>query len=1342
MRQGSGTEAGGRRQRGRESIENEVRSLSSVYRWGTSRLPRPSSPSGTSGGVSASNPPASVTKRSRRRRRRGNLNHDNDLDHGSSGAVVVDVDSSWQEATTAIVVGLGGVGGSDGGPDGGDSPIARRPDAPGYKKHEAGPIAEPILDTPARRRSSDPPLSDNGGRSGCGDVAKPRLSPALPPAGSGDVDDDVNAAGLPTSSVPLVDFGTGGEAGNAEHCPAREAACHQQSELVDGTDDLPRPGRRQQLPRRVAARSEGAGGGSNREPGADGCHGGGQGSETGHILPDRDLAGGHAEEDISGSDSDDAGVGRWNARGKNRPGQAAAPRKRRVTIEDDSEEGKEEGEEQEMAAAAASSEPKGPSKSVQGDGSADELAAGVATFAVLGGDGAATGVLEERFHPRNRRVVGIESYSDSDGGDHDPIRSSSAAAVACTPGVGRWRRQRKSAADGGDQRTTVRSPGASEDEYGLPLENDGTITAAIETGARGGGDLPVDGEGYSGGEKNTSAARGSDCCDSESGIGDYCSPDVAEEWNLGTGEGVTMGADPSSEGDNNTGDVGGNPTGGKGDGPIGDVLVEPGASGCGKPRSLGTDGPRGPVWLCGDSDDEGGEVKKQRGREITRRGIAGTTSWRRVVSESPDSNCSPTREELEETEGGSSDGAGAAAAAAARGDVLARARLFQDEVATTAAAPRARADDIFLDAEEGGDGSETREAREEEGSGGGGSFGSSGSEHSFGDDGAGHGTTSHTTTGRPLPRDRLPRNRPRRQQARRAISDGEGSDGSGGSDDLDQEGPAGGRTAGLDDGCSAVASRSPDDNVGGPPRRHPRGKRRVAPSAAFAVASEQSDDESPGREASEEPVGEASVAAGQGGGGRAPRGGARTAAAASSPSSCSCSSSSWSPITRKPAGRSLRSTDSKRNRRILYSSDECNSSSDDDSNDDGGGCDFDSPLLPSDDSRLAPPVARNVKNVSRPRVRGRGLSLSLYPVSTQPSPRRRQGGRGRGVRTERGAGVGGGGVEKERMRGSKHARADDSGVEGLTGAAFLRVRDRLTAKYFAEFNEGAFGGALSDVRVTWSTRLQSTAGVTKSLRRSNASGGFTYVSVVELSTKVLDSDTKLRQTLLHELCHAAAWVVDHKSKPPHGSHFWAWADCAKRAHPGVPVTTCHTYTINYKYRYVCVGPNPLENGEGRRPADAGGGCGAEIGRHSKSINVQTQVCGRCKGRLALFGTHNVDGKLQKPRAATGFSLFVKQRYAEVKMALPAGVKQQEVMKEISRQWAARGNRGSNRTSGDNQVDVGGGGRGAPPSPPTGAGSRGFGNSAGAKGAKAEGVCGGGAAASSGNKENLCLFDLT
>lgn len=51
-----------------------------------------------------------------------------------------------------------------------------------------------------------------------------------------------------------------------------------------------------------------------------------------------------------------------------------------------------------------------------------------------------------------------------------------------------------------------------------------------------------------------------------------------------------------------------------------------------------------------------------------------------------------------------------------------------------------------------------------------------------------------------------------------------------------------------------------------------------------------------------------------------------------------------------------------------------------------------------------------------------------------------------------------------------------------------------------------------------------------------------YLARIELSDKVVDSLTRLRSTLLHELCHVAAWVVDHTAKPPHGPCFKHWAD--------------------------------------------------------------------------------------------------------------------------------------------------------------------------------------------------------
>ena len=47
-------------------------------------------------------------------------------------------------------------------------------------------------------------------------------------------------------------------------------------------------------------------------------------------------------------------------------------------------------------------------------------------------------------------------------------------------------------------------------------------------------------------------------------------------------------------------------------------------------------------------------------------------------------------------------------------------------------------------------------------------------------------------------------------------------------------------------------------------------------------------------------------------------------------------------------------------------------------------------------------------------------------------------------------------------------------------------------------------------------------------------GACRYGARVELSAKVLDDADRLERTLAHELCHVAAWLLDHVAKPPHG----------------------------------------------------------------------------------------------------------------------------------------------------------------------------------------------------------------
>lgn len=146
-----------------------------------------------------------------------------------------------------------------------------------------------------------------------------------------------------------------------------------------------------------------------------------------------------------------------------------------------------------------------------------------------------------------------------------------------------------------------------------------------------------------------------------------------------------------------------------------------------------------------------------------------------------------------------------------------------------------------------------------------------------------------------------------------------------------------------------------------------------------------------------------------------------------------------------------------------------------------------------------------------------------------------------------------------------------------------------------------------------------------------------YSARVELSSKVLDGFGKLERTLCHELCHvagrqagpcsapcerhrlspllvgqclgacsaatqlaankptatlnmpclppvpcpppAAAWLVDHTAKPPHGPVFRRWADRAMARYTHLDITTCHAYEIFYPFRCAAA-PSPSGWGGG------------------------------------------------------------------------------------------------------------------------------------------------------------------
>ena len=93
--------------------------------------------------------------------------------------------------------------------------------------------------------------------------------------------------------------------------------------------------------------------------------------------------------------------------------------------------------------------------------------------------------------------------------------------------------------------------------------------------------------------------------------------------------------------------------------------------------------------------------------------------------------------------------------------------------------------------------------------------------------------------------------------------------------------------------------------------------------------------------------------------------------------------------------------------------------------------------------------------------------------------------------------------------------------------SFKKLRNELTLKMFNIFNEEVFHNQLPrDFSLTWNNRLTRTAGYCRHFTRREE-GLTSYESKIELSVKVVDTPARLRDTLVHEMCHAATWIIDN-----------------------------------------------------------------------------------------------------------------------------------------------------------------------------------------------------------------------
>ncbi|XP_077196766.1 germ cell nuclear acidic protein isoform X6 [Paroedura picta] len=216
---------------------------------------------------------------------------------------------------------------------------------------------------------------------------------------------------------------------------------------------------------------------------------------------------------------------------------------------------------------------------------------------------------------------------------------------------------------------------------------------------------------------------------------------------------------------------------------------------------------------------------------------------------------------------------------------------------------------------------------------------------------------------------------------------------------------------------------------------------------------------------------------------------------------------------------------------------------------------------------------------------------------------------------------------------------------------FRTKKKEMAQRLYVFYNRTVFEQKLPEImEISWNKKMRKTAGCCITGRMKEPNLGQRYARIM-LSEKVCDSADRLRDTLIHEMCHAAAWLI-HGIQDGHGRFWSLYAKKSALIHPELPVVSrCHNYEIKYKFMYEC------------------SRCQNTIGRHSKSLDTQRFVCALCKGQLVLWQPTRKDGTPAEA-SLTPFAKYVKENYASAKQS-QQGLTHGAIMKKLSSDFASQ-----------------------------------------------------------------------
>ncbi|XP_047352341.1 germ cell nuclear acidic protein isoform X2 [Vespa velutina] len=240
--------------------------------------------------------------------------------------------------------------------------------------------------------------------------------------------------------------------------------------------------------------------------------------------------------------------------------------------------------------------------------------------------------------------------------------------------------------------------------------------------------------------------------------------------------------------------------------------------------------------------------------------------------------------------------------------------------------------------------------------------------------------------------------------------------------------------------------------------------------------------------------------------------------------------------------------------------------------------------------------------------------------------------------------------------------------------SYKKNKEELCKDLYKLYNENIFYKMLpEDMVIEWNIHMREVAGYCHNRSYINSHGRLYRTSRIELSTKVLDTPDRLRDTLIHEICHAACWIINGTSNG-HGYLWITWANRAMKIFPELPpIRRFHDYNINTKFMYKCMQ------------------CGCSIGRHSKSLDIENKRCDYCNGKFELFirkttksGTTLIQAPKREPNA---FALYVKDNYNTVKKE--TNLNHAELMKLLGKKFLAikMAKEDDNNTDDNNDKDI-------------------------------------------------------